>query len=528
MFENYIEIQTRKLEGLFDQTSVPIEQIIYNNSIPNYFVNYLRAYINSKSISLYLDLIENYNFSKDSMELAEAWRVFDDTYRNSFEFSSELLQSLIYQSTTLYFNYLVRPQTTLVNFIFQDYLFQSIQNIKERLKYFQDTDYLISRLTLWLEEQEFDNNLQKINKFQFKKVISNIENEYYKDFESSEINHWFELINNFINFESNNKSIDTSFFAIFFDDKKWFGLKDYIIHHFLDKSMTKIDINDVVELINHYLSDALLIEKEKISEEPIFTKIVEHTPENNDGFENTNDQANTNDQFDAIIDENFEYNDNSHSEIRPEDINFEDISLEEINSEVTEKSETDETTYLETDSTDVIETFTQEVAYHEDEFVGEIADTNEEVLEPNELEATDTQEEINEAELSNMMETNDETQETLEHNSTTETEDEIDFDLLADMIASGNDQVATSPIAPNNNQNKPMQTTNENTDNLIEMKLSKLESQIQNLDLPNYKPLEEINEDNFHINMDKLDVENLKNNSIKKDLLELMLKLKKK
>ncbi len=160
--------------------------------------------------------------------------------------------------------------------------------------------------------------------------------------------------------------------------------------------------------------------------------------------------------------------------------------------------------------------------------MGEIADTNEEVLEPNELEATDTQEEINEAELSNMMETNDETQETLEHNSTTETEDEIDFDLLADMIASGNDQVATSPIAPNNNQNKPMQTTNENTDNLIEMKLSKLESQIQNLDLPNYKPLEEINEDNFHINMDKLDVENLKNNSIKKDLLELMLKLKKK
>ena len=478
MFENYIEQQTRKLEGLFDQPSVSIEQIIYNDSLPTYFVNYLRAYINSKSISLYTDLIENYNFSKDSMELAEAWRVFEDTYRNSFEFSSELLQTLIHQSTSLYFNYLVRPQTTLVNFIFQDYLFQSIQNIKERLKYFQDTDYLISRLTLWLEEQEIDNNLPKVNKFQFKKVISSIENEYYKDYESSEINHWFALIDKFINLNNNTKAIDTSIFAIFFDDKKWFGLKNYVIHHFLDKSMTKIEINDVAELINHYLSDALLIENEPSSEEPVFTKMVDHSSEINTDFGSTNDEN------EEEIDEDAELEDNLQTE----------IYIDEI-----------EPNELESDNFEI------------------------EVIKPNEIEVIKPNE-IGEYEI----DVNSDTQlgdnsedEILEANNKL-TEDEIDFDILADLIANGNDLTETTPQAETHKQEFISNENNPSTYETIESKLSNLEEKINKLEVPGYQTYLEIADENSYLTMGKLETENLENDSIKKELLEFMLKLKRK
>ncbi len=541
MFENYIEHHTRKLEGYFDKTNIPIEQIIYDNSVPKYFINYLRAFINSRCIALQLDLIENYNFSQESMELAEAWRQFEDTYRNSFEFSNELLISLINSSTSLYFNYLTRPQTTLVNFIFQDYLFQSIHNIKERLKYFQEEDYLISRLTLWLEEQEFESNLPKINKFQFKKVVSNIENEYYKDFESSEINHWFELINSFVNFESNNKSIDTSLFAIYFDDKKWYGLKNYIIHHFLEQSLTKIEINDVVDLINHYLSDALLIVKESISEEPVFSKVINSNKEgsnleeeNNDEYYEENNEENNVDEYNtdnnSIENQELEntFLENTEKEIDAEEIEEDEVIQSEINNDELDELENK-------DASENTEVFTEEPVFLASENDAESNLILEQVDENAEFNPTVEEEIITELDFEEQLET---TEESVENengnenvfnnavNSTDDNEDDIDFDLLADLISGGGD--SNPSIESISNTNSAIVSNEEGvSDEEIENRLNTLEEKVNNLEFDNYRTIEEITEENSFSNIQISDINNIEINEIKKELLDLLLNLKK-
>ncbi len=111
-------------------------------------------------------------------------------------------------------------------------------------------------------------------------------------------------------------------------------------------------------------------------------------------------------------------------------------------------------------------------------------------------------------------------------NSTDDNEDDIDFDLLADLISGGGD--SNPSIESISNTNSAIVSNEEGvSDEEIENRLNTLEEKVNNLEFDNYRTIEEITEENSFSNIQISDINNIEINEIKKELLDLLLNLKK-
>lgn len=251
MFEELIFLEKNKIQFLLDDADyVQFYNIVNNEEYPQYFRQFLKGYMSEQISKLKLDITENYGIDLNDLDFENYWRSFESACFNMYKLPKAKFEGIIVDSIQLNLNLILRPKQTLTNFLFRDELYQIPENIKQRLTYFNLDLEVISKISIWLENQ---NSL--INIFQFRQILSSILSEIFKDKHYSMLSNWFEdLIYTISSAKFNSENSVYSILLIFASDLNWNGLTQFLNSNkskYINRVLSKQSIE---EILSYYLA----------------------------------------------------------------------------------------------------------------------------------------------------------------------------------------------------------------------------------------------------------------------------------
>ncbi len=251
MFEELIFAEKNKIQILLDQSDyIQVSNITNNNEYPLYLRQYLKGLMFEQITKLKTDLVINYNININDLEINDQWRIFEDACYEFYKLEYNKIDEIILNAVELNLNYTIRPKQTLINFLFRDELYQSTINLKNRLHYFDLKEEIISKISIWLDEQD-----STISIFQFRNITSSIISNLFKENKYSIVANWFEnLIKSLETIKFNPENSIFSILSIFSSDLNWNGLQQFLNTNkkqYLNKILSKSSIEDC---ISNYLA----------------------------------------------------------------------------------------------------------------------------------------------------------------------------------------------------------------------------------------------------------------------------------
>lgn len=251
MFEELIFSEKNKLQLLLGESELyKISDVIQNDELPTYFRNYLKAYLSEQLIKLKIDILENYNINVNDLELNDNWRVFENACYEFTKLDANKIDEIIVNSVQLYFNFLIRPKQTIVNFLFRDELYQSLENLHIRLQYFEKETELISELEMWLENQ-----ISNIDIFKFRNAVNQINTNIFQNNNETKVSDWFIYLINAINsLKFNSEYSIYTILSIFSADLNWKGLVQFLNLNKNELIHKPFTVNHINETLIYYLA----------------------------------------------------------------------------------------------------------------------------------------------------------------------------------------------------------------------------------------------------------------------------------
>lgn len=221
MFEEEINLLKEKvrINSINSNDSVILRIILESNipqSIKNYFKAYARSLVNKER--------QNANISArlayQNQDVIALQNQIDLLLLHNYEFSKEEYFSILDQGINFSFNYLIRPQWTLTEFLLQKSQFTTLKEIDEYFQFCCDYNYYHSILHKYFESKDF--NFQ-ISSEELKNILKKIDNEVLSSHSSSELVKVFSPIFKLVAFAKNenleNAKIPTKGAIKFFEDK---------------------------------------------------------------------------------------------------------------------------------------------------------------------------------------------------------------------------------------------------------------------------------------------------------------------
>jgi hypothetical protein len=141
----------------------------------------------------------------------------------NYHFSIQEFESLLDESVHFHFNYLCRPQWTLLNFIIGEHRRVDLTTIEKRLRYCVDYTYFPELITRYIA----DHGLVEVSYEEFKSLIEKIDREVVARHSSLELAHMTRALFDFVEsgkmlpkeeFEQQTLPINAA--IVFFEDKK--------------------------------------------------------------------------------------------------------------------------------------------------------------------------------------------------------------------------------------------------------------------------------------------------------------------
>lgn len=229
MFEELINYKVELISSTLAQMEFITFDAIMKLDIPEFVKRYFNGFIISKILEI-KQIIGQERLNFDDNEISESWQNFVKVYQNNYTFTKEEYNKIIKNSCELYFNFILRPQTTLLSFTFRDELLIPFSQIHTRLNYFPEDNPLVTSIRIWYEQKYIEvPNDELIERNRFSNIIAELESENYKYLNVRDVINWFEPIYdcNIIN-EAGEPALPVAALYLFFDDKKWKGLKQYL------------------------------------------------------------------------------------------------------------------------------------------------------------------------------------------------------------------------------------------------------------------------------------------------------------
>lgn len=402
MFEELIISERNNIKFLMDGLDyIQFSEIINKEDYPQYFRQYLNGYLLEHFTKLKLDLNENYSINLNDLELSDQWRSFEIACRDFFRLHKEKIDKIILESVQLNLNLTLRPNQTLVNFLFRDELYQIPENIKIRMHYFDSDIEIISKIKIWLEEQT-----SIISIFQFRKIANSIISELFKQNEYSKVSAWFQyLIESLASVKFTSEYSTFTILGIFSRDLNWNGLQQFLSVNktqYFDQILSKSSIENALSFyLATWLKDSKQTEENEQTTSANKTAVTDADLEEFEhGKETAEETIPAMDEHDKMmIEESYEGEEESYGATPEQNPDEEEEELSEsILEQITENSEKSDVEVINEDLSKV------------DEILAE----------------------LNQAEQISVEQSNQET----EVNS-----EEDEFERMAAMIAGGNDIV---------------------------------------------------------------------------------------
>lgn len=487
MFEELIFSEKNKINFLMDGSDyIQFSDIINNVDYPQYFRQYLNGYLLEHFTKLKLDLYENYSINLNDLELSDQWRSFEIACLDSFRLHKDKIDKIILESVQLNLNLTLRPNQTLVNFLFRDELYQIPENIKIRMQYFDSEIEIISKINIWLEEQT-----SIISIFQFRKIANSIISELFKQNDLSIVSAWFQyLIKSLASVKFTSEYSTFTILTIFSSDLNWNGLQQFLSVNktkYFDQILSKSSIENALSLyLATWLKDSKQSEE---NEQTISDDEIEMTDADLEEFEYGKGTAEETtpemDEYDKMLmEESFEGEEESYG-APPEQNSDEEVEVvsESILEQFTDNSEKD-----------VVEVINEDISKIDDNLA-----------------------ELNQAEQISVEQSIQET----EANS-----EEDEFERMAAMIAGGNDIVnAEFNIQLEQDKVQPNIESFEEINNLIQNLDDKLTNNLKTVE--DIKDYHELAKTTRLTDLNYIDLDSPQLTQTQKELFKLLIELKK-
>ena len=253
MFEEIIEIHKNKILSIFKNNNITyLEDIEKSNDVPHWIKKYFIAKFNNEIHKLKSLISENSLFDTSNDEVQSAWQSYELAIKSNSKLEYVTLNDWINEAILHYFNFLIRPRFTLVNFIFQNDYEKSVDYIINQLSYFESSHYLINQLNFYFDNYK-NNAGNSISKREFQNIIKEIDDDYFKNKTPDEFFELFDPICDFFNIENHTQQfLPVSAFKIFLSDKNWNEIENALIeiqHKTHSVLWTKAQ---VIEFLNNY------------------------------------------------------------------------------------------------------------------------------------------------------------------------------------------------------------------------------------------------------------------------------------
>ncbi|MCE5305885.1 hypothetical protein LLG34_09320 [bacterium] len=230
MFEKIIEFHQNEILQIFAKYKLQyFDEINDCQEIPQWLKNYFNAKINSEIYNLKLYCFANNWFDLSTPEIAATWSAFELAMNSKAKFDFRTINSWVLEATQNHINFLIRPCWTLLNFIFKENIELPISIIRQRLLYFDNYQYLLGGIGIYLDENELNpNNL--ISKEQMNLLINEIEREFFKTKTADEIVDILDPLFEFFNiYNYEDEFLPISALKIFIEDNNWKSLENALI-----------------------------------------------------------------------------------------------------------------------------------------------------------------------------------------------------------------------------------------------------------------------------------------------------------
>ncbi len=279
MFEDLIEIKRNELiSKLSLKDDFIFEDILLMQDLPEYIKLYFDSYITASIIQVKYQLSSNEFINFNDPEMNDVIVNLEDVLYRKFHFSLENLKKIITKAIELYLNFLIRPQFTLLNFLFRDELAVQLSTIQERMKYFAPNINYITSLNLELQKIIFESGNINFERYKFRKLLFSLEYENRKNLNAEDIVNWFSPLFEFMEYE--NGKIPISSVLLYLDDTGLTGLKHFIQNYINDKEeffVLKEELLNLFMLYQKQIIDAnyIVADDQELQKEIDFTNFSE-------------------------------------------------------------------------------------------------------------------------------------------------------------------------------------------------------------------------------------------------------------
>lgn len=486
MFEELIFSEKNNINFMMDETDyIRVSDIINNVDYPQYFRQYLNGYLLEHFTKLKVELHENYSINLNDLEVSDQWRSFEIACCDSFRLHKDKIDKIIIESVQLNLNLTLRPNQTLVSFLFRDELYQIAENIKIRMQYFDSEIEIISKINIWLEDQT-----SIISIFQFRKIVNSIISELFKENDFSKVSAWFQyLIESLASVKFTSEYSTFTILTIFSSDLNWNGLQQFLSVNktkYYNQILSKTSIENA---LSFYLATWLKDSKQSEEiEQTITSDKIAVTDADLEEFEYSKETEETTTEMDEydkmLMEESFEGEEESYG-ATPEQNSDEEV-------EVVSES--------------ILEQFTDNSGKKDVEVINEDLSKIDDILA-----------ELNQAEQILAEQSNQET----EVNS-----EEDEFERMAAMIAGGNDIVnAELNIQPEHDKVQPNIESFEEINNLIQNLNDKLTNNLKSVE--DIKDYHELAKTTRLTDLNYIDLDSPEFPQTQKELYKLLIELKK-
>jgi hypothetical protein len=190
-------------------------------------------------------LLASPRFRYDEQEVLELFERIGDRAREYAVFSAQDFDAALEKNVKLLFNYVCRPQWTLVKYVFADREHAAVDEVLDALRIFRHYEYFQIILREYFEKK----SIPVINVKKFTELIDRIDNEVVRNLDSRKTAHLAEPIYELFNLgvAEEDRSAPVEALSIFYDDKNLASIVERLDHE--RHNQERMTLHDLVLLI---------------------------------------------------------------------------------------------------------------------------------------------------------------------------------------------------------------------------------------------------------------------------------------
>ena len=250
MFEQEIQNEKNRVLSLFNSNNdCFLKDILLIESLDQHYKSFLKSEVIYWIFEIMKQLKESPYFELRGKDDQSNCELMISILLKSAKIPCSEIPKILDSAVQTYFNFTIRPRTTLKHFIFGNKDEMLLNEIIYKLNYFLESNYLIQGFINYIKNNIEDDDTVTLSRFN--SIIKEIDDNVFSKLSYNEINNLFTNLYKLFYFSFDNpgeSKIPTEALIIYFDDKSLTDCSNYFAN-LLEKNVNFVIYNDLMNYL---------------------------------------------------------------------------------------------------------------------------------------------------------------------------------------------------------------------------------------------------------------------------------------